>query len=290
MTQIDKQSSESRVTAATARNSDGSRARRLATAGHGSTKPAIMNSLETEMMHSDIAPAIAAHLDHVYIRMCALVSKKWSRIFSSEQIWQNLCNRNFKGASRLIVDCQDPGTPIRWKAEYTRLNSLLRFDQPARPEIDPSSLEAALEIRFDRRTRYERGKRFVIGNRRSSEESKDSVALRVHGFSLIDEDSEVQPGHRTCVLRGEVDSADAALLDRLRSDAENCILRTYLLDRAKGRVTLLHNDDPDGGYLGVALSRCVPFPVAPFSRRRHRPAHSPIRFVQGCRVSTCALA
>ena len=55
---------------------------------------------------------------------------------------------------------------------------------------------------------------------------------------------------------------DATLIERLKANADKCALRSYLLDRAKGKVALLHKDDHDNGYLGVKLSddevHCLP--------------------------------
>jgi hypothetical protein len=213
-------------------------------------------------LDSDVAPTVAAHMDAIYIYMCVVVSKKWSRMFSSQQIWRNLCYRTLKGATSLIADSHDPTTPICWRREYARLSSLLRFYQPARPEIDPGLLDAVLEIRLDRGEKFVRGKRFVLGQ--THKDWKDPVVLRVHGLSLIDEESDVQPRHQTCVLRGEVDSIDALLLERLAASSEKCMLRTFLQNRANGKVALLHIDDPDNGYLGVQLDDDkVSFPIVP---------------------------
>jgi hypothetical protein len=210
-------------------------------------------------MNTDIAPTVTSHLDQVYIRMCALVSKTWSRIFSSRKIWRNLCNRTFTGATSLIANTQDPTTDICWRREYFRLASLLRFNEPARPEIDPGLLEAVLEITFDR----VKCKKPLVVPWQTPKEWKDPLVLRVHGLSLIDEESGVQPRHQACVLRGEVDSIDSVVLEQLKASSEKCMLRTFLQNRANVKVALLHIDEPDS-ELGVALSKDeVSFPILP---------------------------
>jgi hypothetical protein len=209
---------------------------------------------EAMQLDTDTAPAIAAHLDHAHIRVCTVVSRKWSRMFSSQQIWRDLFNRDFNAAANLITDCQDPATPICWRKEHARLNDLMEFYRPARPEIDPGSIHAVLEIRFDPGARFERMEQIKASE--IPDEWKDPVVLRIRGFRLIDEESEVQPEsrHRTCILRGEADSVDTLVVERLKASAEKCMLRTFAHDMTKGKVALLHLDDPHDGYLGVKVS------------------------------------
>ena len=175
---------------------------------------------------SDIAITIGSHFTHLQTLMCAAVCKDWSRTFSSPQMWERLCRRNFAAAYDLISNRQDPTSAVCWRSQFISLSHLLKFDMPAKPRIDANLLDAVLEIGFDRE---------------STDELKDRALLRINGFNLVEETSIVMPRKNTCLLRGETAIAPA-LLERLTANGETCSLRLYLLDRSNGKVALLHDD------------------------------------------------
>jgi hypothetical protein len=164
-----------------------------------SRRKAMMSRMET-----DVALTIAENLEAEHILICAVVSKNWHEMLSSQQIWRNLCYRKCNGATLLIAGFHDGAKKVCWGNTYVRLRSLFAFNQPAQPRIeanaiDPGSLEALVETRLVE----------------SQDERNDPVVLKICRFELIEEESEVQPMQRTCVLRGDADTVDDLLLRQL---------------------------------------------------------------------------
>ena len=193
-------------------------------------------------LDSDIAPTIATHLKHLHLRMCAVVSKSWNKTFASQRIWKSLCAREYGAACDLISRSQHPDVPICWTKVYMRLNDLTTFDRPSKPQINPSLLEARLEIGFARKEV-------------SAHKEKNISLLRINGFTLVKERSDVDPQYQTCLLRGEAEGLDAGLIERLKENTKECSLRAYILDPVKQKLALLHVDDPHSSFLGAELSK-----------------------------------